>query len=80
MRSDLMDVPTAIKLSKKTITNVKQNLAWAFLYNAMLIPVAAGVLAPFGGPTLNPMLAAAAMGLSSISVLSNALRLKRFKF
>jgi Cu+-exporting ATPase len=80
MRSDLMDVPTAIKLSKKTITNVKQNLAWAFLYNSMLIPVAAGVLAPFGGPTLNPMLAAAAMGLSSISVLGNALRLKRLKF
>jgi Cu+-exporting ATPase len=79
MSSDLIDVPTAIKLSKKTITNVKQNLAWAFLYNSMLIPVAAGVLVPFGGPTLNPMLAAGAMGLSSLSVLGNALRLKRFK-
>ena len=79
MHSDLMDVGTAILLSKKTITNVKQNLAWAFLYNIILIPVAAGVLLPFGGPSLNPMLAATAMGLSSVSVLTNALRLKRFK-
>ena len=79
MRSDLMDVPTAIALSKKTITNIKQNLTWAFLYNIILIPVAAGVAYAFGGPLLNPMLAAGAMGLSSISVLCNALRLKRFK-
>ena len=79
MRSDLMDVPTAIHLSKRTITNIKQNLFWAFLYNATLIPVAAGVLFIFGGPLLNPMLAAGAMGLSSVSVLSNALRLKRFR-
>ena len=79
MRSDLMDVPTAIQLSKKTIRNIKQNLTWAFAYNIILIPVAAGVLYIFGGPLLNPMLAAGAMGLSSISVLSNALRLKRFK-
>ena len=79
MRSDLMDVPTAIQLSKKTITNIKQNLFWAFLYNSILIPVAAGVLHIFGGPMLNPMLAAGAMGLSSISVLTNALRLRRFK-
>ena len=79
MRSDLMDVPTAIKLSKKTITNIKQNLFWAFAYNSILIPVAAGVLYLFGGPLLNPMLAAGAMAFSSISVLSNALRLKRFK-
>ena len=79
MHSDLMDVGTAILLSKKTIRNVKQNLAWAFLYNIILIPVAAGILLPFGGPSLNPMLAAGAMGLSSISVLANALRLKRFK-
>ncbi len=79
MRSDLMDVPTAIWLSKRTIGNIKQNLAWAFMYNILLIPVAAGVLYPFGGPLLNPMLAAGAMGFSSLSVLSNALRLKRFK-
>ena len=79
MRSDLLDVVTAIKLSKKTITNIKQNLFWAFLYNSILIPVAAGVLYLFGGPLLNPMLAAGAMAFSSISVLTNALRLKRFK-
>ncbi|MCL2046847.1 MAG: heavy metal translocating P-type ATPase [Oscillospiraceae bacterium] len=79
MRSDLMDVPTAIMLSKKTITNIKQNLFWAFLYNSTLIPVAAGLLHIFGGPLLNPMLAAGAMGLSSVSVVTNALRLKRFK-
>jgi len=79
MRSDLLDVATAVKLSKKTIINIKQNLFWAFLYNSILIPVAAGALYLFGGPLLNPMLAAGAMAFSSISVLSNALRLKRFK-
>lgn len=79
MHSDLMDVPTAILLSKKTIRNIKQNLFWAFGYNTIGIPVAAGVLYLFGGPLLNPMIAAAAMSLSSVSVLSNALRLKRFK-
>ena len=79
MRNDLLDVPTAIKLSKKTIANIKQNLFWAFAYNSILIPVAAGALYLFGGPLLNPMLAAGAMAFSSISVLSNALRLKKFK-
>jgi Cu+-exporting ATPase len=79
MRSDLMDVPTAINLSKKTIRNIKQNLFWAFGYNVMGIPIAAGVLYLFGGPLLNPIFAAAAMSLSSVSVLTNALRLKRFK-
>ena len=79
MRSDLMDVPTAIALSKKTIRNIKQNLFWAFGYNVIGIPIAAGLLHLFGGPLLNPMLAAAAMSLSSVSVLTNALRLKRFK-
>lgn len=79
MHSDLTDVPTAILLSKKTIRNIKQNLFWAFGYNTIGIPVAAGVLYLFGGPLLNPMLAAAAMSLSSVSVLTNALRLKRFK-
>ncbi len=79
MRSDLMDVPTAIQLSKSTIRNIKQNLFWAFAYNIAGIPVAAGILYALGGPRLNPILAAAAMSLSSVSVLTNALRLKRFK-
>lgn len=79
MRSDLMDVPTAIQLSKSTIRNIKQNLFWAFGYNILGIPVAMGVLHIFGGPLLNPMIAGAAMSLSSVSVLTNALRLKRFK-
>jgi Cu+-exporting ATPase len=79
MRSDLMDVPTAVNLSKKTIRNIKQNLFWAFGYNTVGIPIAAGVLHLFGGPLLNPIFAAAAMSLSSVSVLTNALRLKRFK-
>jgi P-type Cu+ transporter len=79
MRSDLMDVTTAIQLSKSTIRNIKQNLFWAFAYNIAGIPIAAGVLFAFGGPMLNPVLAAAAMSMSSVSVLSNALRLKGFK-
>ncbi|MDF2819622.1 MAG: copper-translocating P-type ATPase [Clostridiales bacterium] len=79
MRSDLMDVPTAIHLSKSTIRNIKQNLFWAFGYNVAGIPIAAGLLHIFGGPLLNPIFAAAAMSLSSVSVLTNALRLKRFK-
>ena len=79
MKSDLMDVPTAIQLSRSTIRNIKQNLFWAFGYNTLCIPVAAGILYIFGGPLLNPMFAAAAMSISSVSVLSNALRLKRFK-
>ena len=79
MRSDLRDVPTAILLSRKTITNIKENLFWAFGYNVIGIPIAAGVLHLFGGPLLSPMFAAAAMSLSSVSVLANALRLKRFK-
>ena len=79
MQSDLMDVATAINLSKQTIRNVKQNLFWAFGYNVAGIPIACGLLYIFGGPLLNPMFAAAAMSLSSVSVLSNALRLRRFK-
>ena len=79
MRSDLMDVPTAIELSKATIRNVKQNLFWAFAYNVVGIPIAIGILYLFGGPLLNPMIAGAAMSLSSVSVLLNALRLKGFK-
>jgi len=79
MRSDLSDVPTAIQLSKKTISNIKQNLFWAFGYNVVGIPIAAGLLYLFGGPLLNPIFAAAAMSLSSVSVLTNALRLRGFK-
>ena len=79
MRSDLMDVIVAIKLSKATIRNIKQNLFCAFGYNVLGIPVAMGVLHIFGVPLLNPMIAAAAMSLSSVSVLANALRLKKFK-
>ncbi len=79
MKSDLIDVPTAIKLSHETIKNIKQNLFWAFGYNTIGIPIAAGLLYIFGGPLLNPMFAAAAMSLSSVSVVTNALRLKNFK-
>lgn len=79
MKSDLMDVATAIQLSKKTIVNIKENLFWAFIYNSIGIPVAMGVLYIFGGPLLNPMIAGAAMSLSSVSVVGNALRLKGFK-
>lgn len=79
MRSDLLEVATAIQLSRSTIRNIKQNLFWAFGYNVLGIPVAAGLLYAFGGPTLNPIIAAAAMSMSSVSVLTNALRLKTFK-
>ncbi|PIH05755.1 heavy metal translocating P-type ATPase [Clostridium combesii] len=79
IKSDLMDVPTALKLSRATIKNIKENLFWAFGYNTLGIPVAMGVLYIFGGPLLNPMIAAAAMSFSSVSVLLNALRLRRFK-
>ena len=78
MKGDLRDVSTAIKLSKATIRNIKQNLFWAFGYNVLGIPVAMGVLHIFGGPLLNPMIGAAAMSLSSVSVLANALRLRGF--
>jgi Cu+-exporting ATPase len=76
---DLKGVLTAIALSRATIRNIKQNLFWAFAYNTILIPVAAGVLFPFFGILLNPIFAAAAMGLSSVTVVSNALRLRRFR-
>jgi len=78
MKSNLTDVPVAINLSKQTIRNIKQNLFWAFGYNVIGIPIAAGVLHLFGGPLLNPIFAAAAMSLSSVSVLTNALRLRKF--
>ncbi len=76
---DLRGVVTAIALSRATLRNIKENLFWAFAYNTILIPVAAGVLFPFFGVLLNPIFAAAAMGLSSVTVVSNALRLRRFE-
>ena len=79
MKSDLADVAGAIRLSRGTIRNIKQNLFWAFCYNVLGIPIAAGVLHLFGGPLLNPIFAAAAMSLSSVSVVSNALRLRGFR-
>lgn len=84
MRGDLRSVPKAIKLSKATMRNIKQNLGWAFGYNIALIPIAAGILAPFDWAPdflrqLNPILAAGAMAFSSISVVSNSLRLRRVK-
>ena len=79
MKGNLEDVSSAIYLSKKTILNIKQNLFWAFAYNILGIPIACGVLYIFGGPLLNPMVGAIAMSLSSVSVLANALRLKKIK-
>ncbi len=79
MNGSLEGVNTAIKLTHATIRNIKQNLFWAFGYNILGIPIAMGLLHIFGGPLLNPMIAAAAMSLSSVSVLSNALRLRNFK-
>jgi len=79
MKSDLMDVPAMLKLSHATIRNIKENLFWAFAYNVIGIPFAMGVLHLFGGPLLNPMIAGAAMSFSSVSVVLNALRLKRWK-
>jgi Cu+-exporting ATPase len=76
---DLRGIVTAIALSKATIRNIKQNLFWAFAYNVILIPVAAGILYPFWGILLNPIFAAAAMAFSSVTVVSNALRLRKFK-
>lgn len=78
MKNDPLDVARAVRLSRLTITNIKQNLFWAFCYNVILIPVAAGVLYALGGPLMNPMLGGLAMSLSSVFVVSNALRL-RFK-
>lgn len=79
MRGDLNEVPAAIALSRATIRNIKQNLFWAFIYNLIGIPFAAGVVHLFGGPLLSPVFAGAAMAFSSVSVVTNALRLRRFK-
>jgi Cu+-exporting ATPase len=78
MRGDLRAVPQAIALSQEVMGNIRQNLFWAFAYNVALIPVAAGVLWPVNGTLLSPIFAAAAMALSSVFVLGNALRLRRF--
>ncbi|GIZ15033.1 heavy metal translocating P-type ATPase [Capnocytophaga catalasegens] len=77
--SDLLKIPQAIKLSYQTVRTIRQNLFWAFIYNVIGIPIAAGVLYPLGGFLLNPMLAGAAMALSSVSVVTNSLLLKRKK-
>ncbi len=79
MKGDLRSIVGALGLSRATMKIIKQNLFWAYAYNTILIPVAAGILYPFSGILLNPILAAGAMGLSSISVVANSLRLKRFK-
>jgi len=79
MRSDLGGVATAVLLSRRTIQIIRENLAWAFGYNLLLVPVAAGVLYPMWGITLSPILAGMAMALSSVSVVLNSLRLRRFE-
>ena len=79
MKPNLMDVVKALKISQATITTIKENLFWAFIYNILSIPVAMGVLHLFGGPLLDPMIAGLAMSFSSVSVVLNALRLKRRK-
>jgi len=79
MKGNLNGLLTALKLSRATMRNIKQNLFWAFIYNIIGIPIAAGLLYAFGGPTLNPMIAGGAMAMSSVSVVSNALRLRFFR-
>ena len=77
--SDLLKIPQAIRLSDQTVKTIRQNLFWAFIYNVIGIPIAAGILYPFSGFLLNPMIAGAAMALSSVSVVTNSLRLKSKK-
>jgi Cu2+-exporting ATPase len=77
---DLLQIPKALKLSRKTVQAIRQNLFWAFVYNVVSIPIAAGILYPVNGFLLNPMIAGAAMALSSVSVVTNSLRLKMVRF
>ena len=79
MRGDLSGVPDALALARQTLRIIRQNLFWAFGYNALGIPIAAGALFPFTGWTLSPMIASAAMALSSVSVITNSLRLRRYR-
>jgi Cu+-exporting ATPase len=79
IKSDLRALLTALSLSRATMTNIRQNLFWAFAFNVIGLPVAAGLLHVFGGPTLNPMIAGTAMAMSSVTVVGNALRLRLFK-
>src|SRR5205085_11117026 len=80
LAGDLRRVPEALAASLRTMRTIRENLGWAFAYNVLAIPVAAGALVPFGGPRLDPMIAAAAMALSSVSVLANSLRLRAARF
>ena len=79
IKGDLYKLVKTIKLSRETVKTIHQNLFWAFFYNVISIPVAAGILYPFSGFLLNPMIAGAAMAFSSVSVVANSLRLKRMK-
>ena len=77
LSSDLLKIPQAVRLSRLTVRTIRQNLFWAFIYNLIAIPVAAGILYPVNGFLLNPMIGGAAMALSSVSVVTNSLRLRR---
>ena len=79
IRGDLRGVVTAIALSRATVRTIKQNLFWAFIYNTVGIPIAAGLLYPLTGWLLSPIIASAAMSMSSVSVVANSLRLRRFR-
>jgi len=79
IKGDLRAIAKAVRLSRATMSNIRQNLFFAFVYNALGVPIAAGILYPFFGVLLNPMIAGAAMSLSSVSVITNALRLRRVR-